>query len=186
MVRLPWRRNSSNDDETGEDSEDGHATDESETDVGDDATDDRFDGSGKNETDDSDVTGDEEESGAVTEDASASAETDEFGKPTDEEALVTCRCQDGTLSVYEDAVHIERASGSKFSDKWIAMNQIRGVNYTERLMIHFIQIEQTDFENDEESILSTPIDENTLHLGHGKRDCVKRARDAILERATGS
>ena len=110
--------------------------------------------------------------------------TDEPRDPSkDEEPVVSCQFQDGKLSVYDDVLHIERASGSKFSDKWIAMNQVRGVTYTERLLIHYIQIAQTDFVNDEEGFLSTPVDENTLHLGHGKRDCARRARDAILERA---
>ena len=113
--------------------------------------------------------------------------TDHSGEHTDpsddaDAPLVSCQFQDGTLSVYEDILEITRPSRSKFDDKWIAMNQVRGITYKERFVIHYIQIEQVDFENDSESFLSTPVDENTLHFGGGMRPCAREARDAILER----
>ena len=112
------------------------------------------------------------------------ADTAETELSADEDPIVSCEFQDGTLSVYEKLLHIERHSGSKFDDKWIAMNQVRGVTYVENIVIHYIQIEQVDFENSTGGMFSSPVDENTLHFGHGKRACAKRARDAILERTT--
>lgn len=99
-----------------------------------------------------------------------------------EDAIITCECQDGTLSVYETEVFLERTSRSKFADKPIAMNEITGVKYSEGIVIGYIQIEQVDFENSDGGTFSAPVDENTLHFGHGKRDCVSEGRDAILER----
>jgi hypothetical protein len=101
----------------------------------------------------------------------------------DEEALVSCNFQDGTLSIYEDRIHIERVSRSKFADKWIAMNQVSDLDHSEGIVIGYLQIEQVDFDNDEAGFLSAPVDENTLHFGHGRRDCAEQARDAILERS---
>ena len=120
--------------------------------------------------------------------ADADSGVDADGKLDDHSAeeradpIVVCRFQDGTLAVYDDRVKIERPSRSKFDEKWIAINQIRSVTYRERLVIHYIQFEQVDFENDGEGFLSTPVDENTLHFGRGKRPCAREARDAIRER----
>lgn len=108
---------------------------------------------------------------------------DERKEGAEEDPIVTCTFQDGTLSVYDDVVHIDRPRRSDFSEKWIALNQIQGVTYADRFVIHYIQLHQRGFENDEASLLSTPVDENTLHFGGGKKDCARRARDAILERA---
>jgi hypothetical protein len=99
------------------------------------------------------------------------------------EALVSCDFQDGTLSVYEDRIHIERVSRSKFGDKWIAMNQVRGVEHSDGIVIGYLQIQQVDFDGDEAGFLSSPVDENTIHFGHGRRDCAEQARDAIREQA---
>lgn len=96
---------------------------------------------------------------------------------------MTCKFQDGTLKIHEDRVVIERARRSKFDDKEIAMDQVRGITYSKRLVISYLQIEQVDVENSEGSLLSTPVDENTLHFGRGKRSCAKRARDEVLSRA---
>lgn len=101
---------------------------------------------------------------------------------SEDDPLVSCQFQDGTLLVYEDRLKIERPSRSKFDDKWIAMNQVRGVRYEERLVIHYIQIEQVDFENDTEGFLSSPVDENTMHFGGGMRKCAREARDEIRSR----
>lgn len=103
--------------------------------------------------------------------------------PPDREPIVTCRFQDGTLSVYDDEIYIERPGSSKFSDKRIEPSAVRDVTYEKRLIISYIQIVQTGFENGEEGLISTPVDENTLHFGRGKRDCAKRARDAIRDRS---
>lgn len=104
------------------------------------------------------------------------------GDTFDDDPLVTCECQDGTLRVFDEEVHIERASRSKFSDKQIPIADITEVPYEKRLVISYLQIEQPGVDTDEASRLSTPVDENTLHFGRGKRDCAKRARDTIYER----
>lgn len=101
----------------------------------------------------------------------------------DIDPLVRCRFQDGTLVVGEDLIYIERPSRSKFDDKLIEIEQVEGVTYAGRLIIGYIQIGQVGFENSDASFLTTPVDENTLHFGRGKRDCAKRARDAILDRS---
>lgn len=103
-----------------------------------------------------------------------------------EDAIITCECQDGTLSVYETEVFLERTSRSKFADKPILMDEITGVEYSEGIVIGYIQIEQVDFENSDGGFLSAPVDENTLHFGHGKRECVREGRDAILERVSSA
>jgi len=132
--------------------------------------------------DDRDNRDDRGDPSSETTEQALSALIEEYG---DEEPVVTCRFQDGTLTVYEEMVRIERASGSRFSEKWIPMNQISGVSYAERLVIHYIQIEQRDFDASEPGLFSSPVDENTLHFGHGKRECARQARDAVLERASG-
>jgi hypothetical protein len=104
-------------------------------------------------------------------------------KPSDVEAIVTCSFQDGTLSVYEDWLYIERSARSTFSDKAIELEVVRDVTYERRLVISYLQIEQDGVEAAEGSLLSTPVDENTLHFGRGKRDCARRARDAIRDGA---
>ena len=93
-----------------------------------------------------------------------------------------CQFQDGTLRVYDDVINIDRSSRSKFEDKKIPLSEVRGVTYSKRLVISYIQIDQVGAETDTASRLSTPVDENTLHLGRGKRSCAKRARDAIRAR----
>ena len=109
---------------------------------------------------------------------------DDAGKDSDE-PLVSCDCQDGTISVHEDQVQIERTSRSKYDDKRIPMDRIAGVEYSTGIVIGYIQIEQTGVENSDGGVISSPVDENTLHFGHGVRDCAGEARDAILERAAG-
>jgi len=116
------------------------------------------------------------------------AEDEQEGTPADEESsgepLLTCTFQDGSLEVHEDRIVIERARRSKFDDKEIAMDQVRGITYSKRLVISYLQIDQVDVENSRGSLLSTPVDENTLHFGRGKRNCAKRARDEVQARAT--
>ena len=109
---------------------------------------------------------------------------DDAGTDSDE-PLVSCDCQDGTISVHEDQVRIERTSRSKYDDKRIPMDGIVGVEYSTGIVIGYIQIEQTGVENSDGGVISSPVDENTLHFGHGVRDCAGEARDAILERAAG-
>lgn len=96
------------------------------------------------------------------------------------DTVVSCEFQDGTLVVSEEEIYIERRSRSKFTHKRIPLGQIRDVTYAERLFISYIQIEQDGFDHSEASLLSTPVDENTLHFGRGKRECARRATDAIL------
>lgn len=96
--------------------------------------------------------------------------------------VVTCEFQDGTLHVYERGIRIERSSRSKFADKGVPMADIEGVTYSRRLVISYLQIRQTGVDADEESLLSTPVDENTLHFGRGKRGCAKRAAETIRSR----
>jgi len=102
----------------------------------------------------------------------------------DVDPLVTLRCQDGTLFVYEDHVHIERASFSKFEDKSIGMDEIRDVTYSGGIVIGHIQLEQIGVEPAGDGWFSSPVDENTLHFGWGQRDTASQARDAILERSS--
>jgi len=99
----------------------------------------------------------------------------------DADPIVICEFQDGTLHVFDDRIVIERTSRSKFADKTIPLTEVRGVTYAKRLVISYIQIEQAGVENDTGSRLSTPVDENTLHFGRGKRSCAERARDTIQE-----
>lgn len=98
------------------------------------------------------------------------------------EPLVTCEFQDGTLRVHEQYVAIDRSSRSKFADKEIPLGEITEVTYSKRLVISFLQIHQSGVETEDESLLSTPVDENTLHFGRGKRACATRAAEAIRHR----
>lgn len=102
--------------------------------------------------------------------------------PADAEPVVTCTFQDGTLHVSRDTVSIERANRSRFDDKRIDLRDVEDVTYRKRLVISYIQIEQRGFVTDDASLLSTPVDENTLHFGRGQRECAQRARDEILSR----
>jgi len=105
---------------------------------------------------------------------------DEDGED-DEEPLVSCSFQDGTLSVHEDRVHIERSSSSKFETKSIGMAEIRDVSYSSGRIIGYLQIESDGVEAAEGGLFSAPVDENTLHFGYGSRDCARKARDTIFE-----
>ena len=101
----------------------------------------------------------------------------------DGDVAVTCAFQDGSLYVGESALYIDRAGRSRFDDKRIDFAGVRDVTYERRLVISYLQIEQDGVEAAEGSLLSTPVDENTLHFGRGKRDCARRARDAIRDGA---
>ena len=96
------------------------------------------------------------------------------------EPTVTCKFQDGTLSIFDDHVRIERAGPSKFEDKTIPREEVTDVTYSKGIAIGFLQIEQAGFVNDTKGFLSSPVDENTLHFGRGARDCAERARDELL------
>ncbi|MEF8899924.1 MAG: hypothetical protein V5A25_01685 [Halovenus sp.] len=109
-------------------------------------------------------------------------EEDESTPDAEDDPTVTCEFQDGTLKMFDERVVIERTSRSRFEDKEIHLTEVHGVTYTKRLIISYIQIEQAGVENDTGSRLSTPVDENTLHFGRGKRSCAERARDAIRDR----
>jgi len=102
-----------------------------------------------------------------------------------EEPLVSCSLQGGTLSVYEDRVKIERSSASIHDEKTIPMDEVRGVAYSGGWLTGHIQVEQVGLEPDEAGFLSHPVDENTLYFPRSKRSDARRARDAILERASG-
>ena len=119
-----------------------------------------------------------------------SAEDESDGDPAGaspaDEAVVSCEFQDGTLSVYGDRVVIERSGASRFDDTEIPFDRIEDVTYAGRLVIGYLQILTPDVTADTSSLLSTPVDENTLHFGRGKRDCAQRARDAILERTSAT
>jgi hypothetical protein len=111
--------------------------------------------------------------------------TSDATEDSHDEALVVCRCQDGTLVVYEDRVVIERARRSKFDDATVPFEEISGVDYAGGLTIGYLQLELVGVAPDSGGLLSSPVNERTLHFGGGGRDCAKRARDAILERARG-
>ena len=104
---------------------------------------------------------------------------------TGSEAVVTCKLQGGTLSVFEDRVEIDRTSSSMFEDKTIPMTDIRGVEYSSGLVTGHIQLQLVSMEPATGGFLSHPVDENTLYFGRSNRDCAAEVRDAILERATG-
>jgi len=103
-------------------------------------------------------------------------------EPDDETPVVTCEFQDGILRVYDDRVVVDRGDASSFDSKTVPVAEILDVTYAGRFVIGYLQIDQDGVPRDGASRLSTPVDENTLHFGRGKRDCAKRARDAILER----
>lgn len=101
------------------------------------------------------------------------------------EPIVSCDLQGGTLSVYEDRVVIDRTKRSMFEDKTIPMDEVWDVEYSGGITTGHVQIRQDGLEPDEPGMFSHPVDENTLYFPRTKRSCVKRARDAILERAGG-
>jgi len=111
---------------------------------------------------------------------SESADTD---GPFDDGARLTCTFQDGRLHVGDAELRIERPGRSRFDDKRIDFGSVRAVTYEKRLVISYLQIDQAEVDLDSASLLSTPVDENTLHFGRGKRDCARRARDAIRDAA---
>lgn len=98
--------------------------------------------------------------------------------------VVSCSFQGGTVSVYEDCVVVERSSASMFDDKRIPFDEITGVTFEPGIMTGHVQIFQTGVEPGEGGFLSHPVDENTLYVARGKRDCARQLRDAIIERTT--
>jgi hypothetical protein len=102
-----------------------------------------------------------------------------------EEPVVSCTLQGGTVSVYEGKIDIERSSASMFEDKTIPMSEVRGVAYESGILTGHIQVEQVGVVPDEAGLLGHPVDENTLYISRSKRQCARRARDAILEHAEG-
>lgn len=98
----------------------------------------------------------------------------------DAEPLLACTFQDGTLFVYDDRVFVERAAASRFSDKAIPREEIVDVTCSMGLAIGYLQFEQAGVENDSGGVLSSPVDENTLHFGRSARDCAERAREELL------
>ncbi|PSP82482.1 hypothetical protein BRC83_09285 [Halobacteriales archaeon QS_1_68_17] len=107
------------------------------------------------------------------------------GPVADAEPVVSCECQGGTVSVYEDRVLIERSSRSMFEDKTIPMMEISGVEYTGGIVSGHLQIQQSGFDHDDGGFLTHPVDANTLYFPRAKRECARRARDEILSRALG-
>jgi len=101
------------------------------------------------------------------------------------DAVVVCEFQDGTLAVYDDYVAITRVDRSNFDNREIPVGKITGVDYNGGITIGYIQIEQVDVPVDSGGLLSDPVNPNTLHFDRGGRECAKKARDAILERARG-
>ncbi|PSQ17484.1 hypothetical protein BRD00_07175 [Halobacteriales archaeon QS_8_69_26] len=99
------------------------------------------------------------------------------------EPVVACEFDHVTLFVYDDHVHVERPDGSKFEDKSIPLDEVTGVEFAEGIVVGYLQVCQVRFENDGTAMFKTPVDANTCHFRRGSRECAKRARDAILERA---
>jgi len=102
--------------------------------------------------------------------------------PTAEDPIVACELQNGTLSVHEDGVVIERPSNSMFEEKFVPMAEVWDVEYSGGLLSGHIQIKQEGVDPDDGGLFSHPVDENTLFFPRTKRSEAKRARDAILER----
>lgn len=115
----------------------------------------------------------------------AEDETEEPATEDGPEPAVSCRFQDGTLSVYGDRVTIERPAKSRFVDTEIPAGEITGVEFSAGLTIGYLQVRRAGVEADEAGLLSDPVDENTVHFGRSERECAREARDAILERADG-
>jgi hypothetical protein len=115
------------------------------------------------------------------------SDTDADSEPSADhpDAEVVCEFQDGTLAVYEDRVAITRVDRSNFEDREIPVEEITGVDYDGGITIGYIQIEQVDVPVDSGGLLSDPVNPNTLHFDRSGRECAKKARDAILERARG-
>ncbi|MFB6169048.1 MAG: hypothetical protein ABEJ43_09415 [Haloferacaceae archaeon] len=101
------------------------------------------------------------------------------------DAVVVCAFQDGTIAVYEDRVAVERPGRSRFDDVTIPLASVVGVDYDEGLTVGYLQVEHADIDSDAGGLMSDPVNERTVHFGRGSRACARRARDAVLERATG-
>jgi hypothetical protein len=118
---------------------------------------------------------------------SRDSDTDAATDPSTDhsDAAVVCEFQDGTLAVYDDYVAITRVKRSNFDDREIPLEEITGVAYDSGITIGYIQIEQVNVPVESGGLLSDPVNPNTLHFDRGGRECAKKARDAILERARG-
>jgi hypothetical protein len=114
-------------------------------------------------------------------------ETDDHPDGTGEgdhpDALVVCSFQDGTIAVYEDRVVVDRPGRSRFDDVSIPLAEVVDVDYEEGITICYLQVERAGVDPDPGGLMSDPVNERTVHFGRGSRDCARRARDAILERA---
>ncbi|MDG5777549.1 hypothetical protein VB773_05385 [Haloarculaceae archaeon H-GB2-1] len=104
---------------------------------------------------------------------------------TEDEPVATCKCQGGTIEVYEEYVFIDRSSSSMFEGKAIELQDVYAVEFSPGLVTGHVQVRELGVEPDEPGFLSHPVDENTLYFPRSKRDQAGRVRDAILERATG-
>lgn len=116
----------------------------------------------------------------MTEDTGADSDADRDAHR--EEPVVACDFQNGSLSVHDDGIVIDRSSNSMFDEKFVPMEEVRDVTYSGGFLSGHIQIEQDGVDPDEGGLLSHPVDENTLHFPRTKRPEAKEAHDAILER----
>jgi hypothetical protein len=107
------------------------------------------------------------------------------GVGPDEEPVVRCAFQDGTIAVYEDRVVVERPSRSRFDDRTIPMAEIESIDLSNGITVGYLQVVQVGVEPDTGGLLSDPVNPNTVHFGRGGRDCAAEARDEILARASG-
>lgn len=101
----------------------------------------------------------------------------------DADPVVSCSLQGGTISVFEDRIVIDRSSASMFDDKTLAFADVEGVEFERGLMTGHLQLLEVGVEPGTGGFLSHPVDENTLYVSRSKRDCARRVRDAVLERA---
>ncbi|SNR52151.1 hypothetical protein [Halorubrum vacuolatum] len=101
------------------------------------------------------------------------------------ESIVECQFQNGSISVYDTYLTIERAKGSNYENKRIEMNEIYDVTHTSGIITGHIQIHQHGVEPDAGGFFTHPVDENTLYFQRAKRSCAEQARDAIIERMAG-
>jgi len=97
--------------------------------------------------------------------------------------VVEATFQDGSLAVYEDRVRIERPGASRFDTRTIDLADVVDARYSGGWVVGHLQIDEAGVPADAGGLLSSPVDENTLHFGAGGRDAAQRARDAIRERA---
>lgn len=100
---------------------------------------------------------------------------------TNDDPILTCTFQNGSLSVYDTHLEIDRVRRSNYDDKLIEMDDVIGVKFHPGILTGHLQIEEHGVEPDHGGRITHPVDENTLYVPRSKRQCAKRAREMIRE-----